>query len=83
VREIRVSSFMPGSKPSPYVVATGNHGPGDTYFLQGEFRDFLGIDFAVDTSGTGTDGTLYLTWDDGRDKALPERVQHQWNLRLR
>jgi hypothetical protein len=72
VREIRVSSFVPGSKPSPYVVATGITGPGDTYYLQGEFRDFLGIDFAVDTSGTGTDGTLYLTWDDGRDKALPD-----------
>lgn len=72
VREIRVSGFTSGKKPSPYVVATGVVGVGDTYFLQGEFRDFLGIDFAIDTSGTGSDGTLYLAWDDGRDKSIPD-----------
>ena len=72
VRELRVASFLPGKKPSPYVVATGITGAGDTYFLQGEFRDFLGLDFAIDTSGGPFDGTLYLTWDDGRDKSLPD-----------
>ncbi|HZE26849.1 MAG TPA: sialidase family protein [Terriglobales bacterium] len=71
-RELRVSGFRSGNKPSAYVVADGIVGGGDTYYLQGEFRDFLGLDFAVDTSGTATDGTLYLTWDDGRDKVIPD-----------
>jgi hypothetical protein len=74
-RDIRVTSLVQGAtklKAAPYVTATGITGPGDTFYLQGEFRDFLGIDFAVDTSGTFSDGTLYLTWDDGRDKTLPD-----------
>jgi len=75
-RDIRVTSLIPGAtkfKAAPYVTATGIVGAGDTYYLQGEFRDFLGIDFAIDTSRTGSDGTLYLTWDDGRDKSLPDK----------
>jgi len=40
--------------------------------LQGEFRDLVGLDLAVDRSGGPDDGTVYVTWDDGRNKSVPD-----------
>jgi hypothetical protein len=40
--------------------------------LQGEFRDLVGLDMAVDHSGGPNDGTVYVTWDDGRNKSTPD-----------
>jgi hypothetical protein len=40
--------------------------------LQGEFRDLVALDLAVDHSGGPNDGTVYVTWDDGRNKSVPD-----------
>ncbi len=32
---------------------------------------------AVDHSGTATDGTIYITWADGRDKIVPDPAANQ------
>lgn len=53
-------SFGPSSQIST-VYATG-----DGFALQGNFRTWLTGSLAVDTSGTKSDGTLYMTWEDGR-----------------
>jgi hypothetical protein len=50
---------------------------GDSYYLQGEFRDFLDMAMAIDHSGGTKDGTLYVTWADGRDKIVPDPVAIQ------
>ena len=71
-RELRFTSYAPGKKPSGFTVVDGVVGGGDTFFLQGAFRDFLGLDMNVDRSGGRTDGTIYVTWDDGRDKSIPD-----------
>lgn len=71
-RELRFTSYVPGKKPKGYTVADGIVGGGDTFFLQGQFRNFLGLDMNVDRSGGPTDGTVYITWDDGRDKSVPD-----------
>lgn len=40
--------------------------------LQGGFRDLMGLDLAVDHSGGLNDGTVYVTWDDARNKSVPD-----------
>jgi hypothetical protein len=40
--------------------------------LQGGFRDLMGLDLAVDHSGGPNDGTVYVTWDDARNKSVPD-----------
>jgi len=50
---------------------------GDAFLLQGAFRDFLGMAMAVDHSRTGSDGMVYITWADGRNKRLPDPVASQ------
>ena len=42
--------------------------------LQGQFRNFSGLDLAVDHSGGRNDGTVYVTWDDARNKSVPDLV---------
>ena len=71
-RELRFTSYAPTAKPKGYTVVDGVVGVGDTFFLQGGFRDFLGLDMNIDRSGTASDGTIYITWDDGRDKSIPD-----------
>ena len=71
-RELRFTSFAPNSSPTGFSVVDGVVGGGDTFFLQGGFRDFLGLDMNVDRSGGPSDGTIYVTWDDGRDKSIPD-----------
>jgi hypothetical protein len=71
-RELRFTSYVHGKKPKGYTVVDGIVGGGDTFYLQGSFRDFLGIDMNIDRSGGPTDGTIYVTWDDGRDKSIPD-----------
>ena len=63
---------------SPAVTVNGSVQPGgDSYYLQGEFRDFLDMAMAVDHSGTSTDGALYITWADGRDKMFTDPLAIQ------
>jgi hypothetical protein len=71
-RQLQVVSLGTTGTPSAPVVVDGVVGGGDTFFLQGGFRDFLGIDLAIDKSGTANDGALYFVWDDGRDKSIPD-----------
>ena len=71
-RQIQISAFKPkGLQPAVTVESSVQPG-GDSYFLQGEFRDFLDMNMAVDRSGTATDGTIYIVWADGRDKTVPD-----------
>jgi hypothetical protein len=71
LHQIQVSAPLRSGGGTP-VTASSQVPGGDSFFLQGEFRDFLGMAMAVDRSGTATDGTLYITWDDGRDKSVPD-----------
>jgi len=71
IREIQISSFAGGTLSAPVNVSAVQPG-GDSFFLQGEFRDFLDMAMAIDHSGGGSDGVLYITWADGRDKIVPD-----------
>jgi len=70
--QLRYSSFTPGGSPSPAVVVDSIQAGGDSYYLQGSFRDFIDLDMTVDRSGTASDGAIYVTWADGRDKIIPD-----------
>jgi hypothetical protein len=64
-RNVFVSSFMPGGKvAAPVRVSTVFPG-GDSYFLQGGFRDSVDMAMTVDHSKTSSDGTLYIVWANG------------------
>jgi hypothetical protein len=71
-RAIQISSFSGGTLSAPVTVEANVQPGGDSYYLQGEFRDFLDMAMAIDHSGTASDGTLYITWADGRDKIVPD-----------
>src|SRR5258708_8954456 len=76
-RSIQISSLKSGTLSAPVTVEANVQPGGDSYFLQGEFRDFLDMAMAVDHSGTASDGTLYITWADGRDKTVPDPLAIQ------
>lgn len=76
-RAIQVASFAGGTVSAPVTVDANIQPGGDSYYLQGEFRDFLDMAMAIDHSGTGTDGALYITWADGRDKIVPDPLATQ------
>lgn len=69
IREVQLSSFAGGILSAPVNVTAIVPG-GDSYFLQGEFRDFLDMAMAIDHSGGANDGALYISWSDGRDKSV-------------
>jgi hypothetical protein len=71
-RPIQISSLKGGVLSAAVTAEPGIQPGGDSYFLEGEFRDFLSMSMAVDRSGTATDGTLFITWADGRDKCVPD-----------
>ena len=76
-RSIQVASYAKGKLSAPVTVDGSIQPGGDSYYLQGEFRDFLDMAMAVDHSGTATDGALYITWADGRDKTVPDPLAIQ------
>jgi hypothetical protein len=76
-RAIQISNYTSGVISAPVTVDSSIQPGGDSYYLQGEFRDFLDMAMAVDHSGTATDGTLYITWGDGRDKIVPDPLAIQ------
>jgi hypothetical protein len=76
-RAIQVSSYSSGTLSAPVTVEGAIQPGGDSYYLQGEFRDFLDMAMAIDHSGTATDGILYITWADGRDKTVPDPLAIQ------
>ncbi len=76
-RTIQISSLKRGVLSAPVRVESSLQPGGDSYYVQGLFRDFLDMAMAVDHSGTATDGTLYITWADGRDKIVPDPVAVQ------
>ena len=75
-RTFQVSSYSGGSLSAPATVDTVQPG-GDSFYLQGTFRDFLDMAMAIDHSGTASDGTLYITWADGRNKIVPDPLATQ------
>ena len=72
----QVASYAKGKLP-PVTVDGAIQPGGDSFYLQGEFRDFLDMAMAIDHSGTATDGALYITWADGRDKTVPDPLAIQ------
>jgi hypothetical protein len=76
-RAIQLSSYAGGTLSAPVTVDGAVQPGGDSYYLQGDFLDFLDMSMAIDHSGTSTDGTLYITWADGRDKIVPDPLAIQ------
>jgi hypothetical protein len=76
-RAIQISSLKGGVLSAAVTVEANVQPGGDSYYLQGGFRDFLDMAMAVDHSGTSSDGTLYITWADGRDKIVPDPLAIQ------
>jgi hypothetical protein len=78
-RSIQISSASPSTKmfSAPVTVDAMVQPGGDSYYLQGEFRDFLDMSMAIDHSGTATDGAIYITWADGRDKEVTDPLAIQ------
>ncbi len=75
-RVIQISSLSGGVLSAPVSITAVQPG-GDSFYLQGLFRDFLDMAMAIDHSGTATDGNLYITWADGRDKVVPDPLAIQ------
>ncbi len=71
-RSIQISSYANGVLSRPVTVDNSVQPGGDSFYLQGEFRDVLDLSMAIDHSGTSTDGILYITWGDGRDKEISD-----------
>jgi hypothetical protein len=76
-RSIQITNYKNGILSPPATVDGAVQPGGDSYYLQGEFRDFLDMAMAVDHSGTATDGALYITWADGRDKTVSDPLAIQ------
>jgi hypothetical protein len=76
-RTIQISRFKGGVLSAPVTVEGSLQPGGDSYYLQGEFRDFLDMAMVVDHSGKATDGAIYITWADGRDKIVPDPAAAQ------
>lgn len=82
--EIRITHLQSNNLPAPSVRVDQRVLGGDVFIvfrsktcceetdLQGEFRDLVALDLAVDHSGGPNDGTVYVTWDDGRNKSVPD-----------
>jgi hypothetical protein len=84
---VQVNAMQPNGSVSPAVMvspvtqsgtdlleSTFGFGSGASteYTVQGGFRNLRGFDLAVDRSRTKSNGTVYVVWDDGRDKSIPE-----------
>ena len=82
--DIRLTHLQPNNVPAPTVRVDQKVLGGDVFIvtrtqtcceesdLQGEFRDLVALDMAIDHSGGPNDGTVYVTWDDGRNKSVPD-----------
>lgn len=76
-RAIQVASYAKGILSGPVTVEPAVQPGGDSYYLQGDFRDIFDMSMAVDHSGTSSDGALYITWADGRNKIVPDPLAEQ------
>ncbi len=71
---------------APFSVIDTVTPTGDGFAIQGYFRTWLTGNLAVDRSGTpATDGSLYVTWEDGRfrsrfDLESPTGLYHNANV---
>jgi hypothetical protein len=82
--DLKITHLQPNNVPAPTVRVDQRVLGGDVFIvlrtqncceetdLQGEFRDLVALDLAVDHSGGPNDGTVYVTWDDGRNKSVPD-----------
>jgi hypothetical protein len=71
-RDIMFSTLSPSLKLSHPVLVDQITAGGDTYQLEGGFSNIYGLDLGVDRSHGPSDGALYITWDDGRGKSVPD-----------
>jgi hypothetical protein len=82
--DVRITHLVNGL-PAPSVMIDQKVFGGDAFLLdtretgieiesdlEGQFRDLSGLDLAIDRSGGPNDGTVYVTWDDGRNKSVPD-----------
>jgi hypothetical protein len=70
-RDIRIARSSDGGATfgSPQIV-TAVTPVGDSFALQGLFRDFLDLQgLAVDRSSGAARGTVYISWQDGRNRS--------------
>jgi hypothetical protein len=79
--DLRITHLAPGGTPAPATIIDQIVQGGSVIqeqdgnialLLQGEFRDLVGIDLAVDHSRGPHNGTVYVTWDDARNKSIPD-----------
>jgi hypothetical protein len=73
-RELRIRrSTDHGATFAPFVKVDNVICVGDCFALQGGFRDFLDLgSLVVDRSGTPSNGTVYIVWQDGRNLLVPD-----------
>ena len=76
-RSLQISNFSGGKVSAPVTVEANVQPGGDSFFLQGEFRDFIDMAMTIDHSGGAADGTLYIAWADGRDKTVQDPLAIQ------
>jgi len=76
-RVIQIRSYAHGVLSAPVNVDSLVQPGGDSYYLQGEFRDIFDMSMAIDYSGSISDGTVYITWADGRDKTVSDPLASQ------
>jgi len=82
--EVRITHLAANGAPTPSTLIDQKVFGGDTLLvfhlpgtefetdLQGQFRDLVGLDLAIDRSGGPSDGSVYVTWDDARNKSVPD-----------
>lgn len=75
--QISNSGTSNGMLTAPVTVEGSVQPGGDSFSLEGDFRDFLDMSMAIDHSGTSTDGAIYVTWADGRDKEVSDPLATQ------
>jgi hypothetical protein len=71
-RQIQIAAYKSKGLQPVVTVESSVQPGGDSFYLQGEFRDFLDMNMTVDRSGTASDGAIYIVWADGRDKIVPD-----------
>jgi hypothetical protein len=71
-RAIQISSYAKGKLAGPVTVEPALQPGGDSNALQGDFHDGVEMSMAIDHSATRTDGAIYITWADGRNKTVTD-----------
>ena len=76
-RSIQVSRYANGILSAPVTVDSAVQPGGDSYYLQGSSATTWTCQCRSIIPGTSTDGALYITWADGRDKEVGDPLALQ------